>query len=657
MNVVVLPSARTLDASAALTSYIAKAKACLAFGPVEWDQDIWRDVTLAKAIRETSGKTGAKALHFLAGKGGARGNDSSVALERPFSDFLKAVVRLREAARPQYAENHRVMIRAGRFLHDVLAGDEYDPCRLLPRHFDEAARQAKASEAAASAYATGKMLAEIGREIDAYNLSRVRIGWKNTISRPSSDDRITVEAAQRRESRLPSQAALDALPRISALVTEDMDVLRMRVVELLVCGGWRINELLSIPVDCEVEEEAYENGEPLIGDDGEPVIRYGIRYHAEKGFGATIKWIPSAMVDVARRAVADCRRLTEAVRNDASWMHQNPGRIPIDRLDREGDASLTTGEVADVLGLAGRGGGRQWCVGKGITMIAGAGGVQSVPRQAMVDAMLSDLPTISKGFPVPLHRHMFLVRENALHPGRATIPRTVRLLQSQAMSDFITGRHGKRSIFAAFGFTEPDGSPIEMTTHQFRHWLNTLAQEGGLAQELVARWSGRKDMSQNAAYDHVSGRALAEHVRTLAEKGEMRGGLAAVRERLPPAERTAFLEAQIATAHVTEIGLCIHDWSLAPCPVHGDCSTCNEHVVDKGNLAHRDEAERQAAEIGMALQIAALEAADGTYGASRWEEAHRRKQAGLEAVIAIHADDSIPDGTLVHLGASTSARA
>jgi hypothetical protein len=35
--------------------------------------------------------------------------------------------------------------------------------------------------------------------------------------------------------------------------------------------------------------------------------------------------------------------------------------------------------------------------------------------------------------------------------------------------------HGFPSVFSRFGFAEPDGSPIQITTHQFRHYLNTLA--------------------------------------------------------------------------------------------------------------------------------------------------------------------------------------
>ena len=150
-----------------------------------------------------------------------------------------------------------------------------------------------------------------------------------------------------------------------------------------------------------------------------------------------------------------------------------------------------------------------------------------------------------------------------------------------------------------------------------------------MSQELIARWSGRKDMSQNAAYDHVSGRALAKKVRSLVDQGLMKGPIADVANKLPPADREAFLGAEIASAHVTEIGLCVHDWSLAPCPTHGDCANCNEHLVDKGNATQRTEAERQLAEAEHMLAIAERERADGTHGAARWVDAHRRRRDGM----------------------------
>ena len=193
------------------------------------------------------------------------------------------------------------------------------------------------------------------------------------------------------------------------------------------------------------------------------------------------------------------------------------------------------------------------------------------------------------------------------------------------IDDFIARTDAHANIFTRFGVKEPDGTPVRVTSHQFRHWLNTLAQEGGISQELIARWSGRKDMNQNSAYDHVPGHKLAENLRGLLDSGGMKGPIADTADRLPPADRAEFIRAAIGP-HVTEVGLCIHDWSLTPCPTHGDCPNCtNEHVVNKGNAAQRAEAERQLAEVTHMLALAEREAADGALGASRWVEAQRRQ--------------------------------
>jgi hypothetical protein len=250
---------------------------------------------------------------------------------------------------------------------------------------------------------------------------------------------------------------------------------------------------------------------------------------------------------------------------------------------------------------------------------------------------------------IPTHEYLFLVRTHAFNGGKTERAGSFELIHSTSIRDFISGRR-TGSIFERFGAKEPGGAPIHMRTHQFRHWLNTLAQEGGMSQELIARWSGRKDSQQNAVYDHVSGAKLAEKVRVLAEAGEMVGQIARVREGLPLADREAFMKAQVPTSHVTEIGICIHDWSLVPCAIHGQCADCAEHLIDKGNAKQREEAERQVAAVEVLLQQASTEDAAGTYGASRWADAHKRRLAALNGVLAVHRDLTIADGTLVHLG-------
>jgi hypothetical protein len=129
----------------------------------------------------------------------------------------------------------------------------------------------------------------------------------------------------------------------------------------------------------------------------------------------------------------------------------------------------------------------------------------------------------------------------------------------------------------------------------------------------------------------------------------MRGPLKGLIETLPPAEREAFVKARINSAHMTHIGACIQDWSLAPCPKHGSCAGCGDHLVIKGNPVHKARAERLLAEHESMLAQAKAAMDDGTYGASDWVLHNEKMVAGLRKTGAVHDDDTIPDGTAVQV--------
>lgn len=647
MNVHVLPSARHLGAQANLDAFVARARACRSLGPVRFDDPIW-EVTLIKAKRASSARAGVKRLYFTEALAGGRGEEGRVALCEPFASFLKAVVRLREDNGEKHLDDHAGLIAAGRLLHAGMADIGYDPCRLLSDDFHQAAMAARKSQSAHTAYGTGKKLVELADWIDRFGIGRARLEFNNPIKRPAgTEGRLDAAARQRREEKLPTEASLDALATLANQVTADVDILRIRTIELLVCGGWRINELLSLPADCEVEERAYQDGEAVLGDRGEPVVRYGIRYWGEKGAPPAPKWIASALVDVAKRAVADIRRITQPARDAAAFMRTHEWEVAVPGLDGGDPAELIESRaLRTMLGLRKVNGGVEWCRSWDVPLVV-QGQSLFARRRDVAESIRRAAPPIPADSALKLEDHLFLIPVNFTHPSRAAIPGSVRFLTDQMVAGFIAGKEGAPSAFERFGMVEDDGTTIRMNTHQFRHWLNTLAQAGGMSQMEIARWSGRKDVRQNAAYDHVSAAELAAKVRKLVEAGEIRGPLAGAHDRLPPQDRARFREVQIATAHVTELGMCLHDWSLLPCAKHGDCAGCGEHVVVKGDGPQREAAERMLEETKALLDEAAKEAEEGTYGAPRWIAAHQRTLAGLEAIVAVHRDGGIPDGALV----------
>jgi hypothetical protein len=132
-----------------------------------------------------------------------------------------------------------------------------------------------------------------------------------------------------------------------------------------------------------------------------------------------------------------------------------------------------------------------------------------------------------------------------------------------------------------------------------------------------------------------------------ASTGAMRGPISETIEKLPAVERKAFLESRLATVHMTDIGACIQDWNLAPCPKHGSCATCGDHLIIKGNVKQRERAERLLKDYEPIITEAENEKLDGTYGVGPWVDHNKKIVDGLRQVIAIHDDASIPDGTPV----------
>ena len=169
----------------------------------------------------------------------------------------------------------------------------------------------------------------------------------------------------------------------------------------------------------------------------------------------------------------------------------------------------------------------------------------------------------------------------------------------------------------------------------------------------IAKWSGR-DPSQNPAYNHVTPEETLSQVRELLEKN---GGIGPMFEAAnpirinQPVSPKDFLAAQIGAAHVTDFGICIHDYSLLPCQTLGDCLGCSENVFVKGNKQHEEKIEGRLAIALIQLEQSGQAEEDAIFGADRWTRDHLRKIERMRAMLAIHQDVSIADDTLINMEA------
>jgi hypothetical protein len=82
---------------------------------------------------------------------------------------------------------------------------------------------------------------------------------------------------------------------------------------------------------------------------------------------------------------------------------------------------------------------------------------------------------------------MAVARANETHANRATYLCMFTCIDHTTITQSLLRHDGQPSIFDRFNYTENDGSSIEMNSHSLRHYLNMLAQMGGMSSAEIAR--------------------------------------------------------------------------------------------------------------------------------------------------------------------------
>lgn len=642
MNVTPFPDVRLLDAKTALARLTEYARSLNAFGPtVDFDAPIW-DLSDIKQARPSAAQTSR--LYFTRiTERETRSMEGRVAFEPAFGNLIKTIIALREFNNPSGQARYRKLLQASRHLYEELADRDFDPVRLTSDHF-EAASTAVAKTSPANRYLIGKDLEEIAEFINKHALAKLQMAFKNSHERQRYDQIVDDAARKRRANKMPSEELIDAIIAMSEIARErgrDPDILRAAIVELLMCAPWRINELLNLLENCERTDTVTDI---LTGDKHDA---FGIAYSASKGAPDSIKWIPTKMVEIAKRALADIRRITQSARDVACWMEAHPGRTFIAerwRL-RDPDTLLTMIESADCLGLAGPEASRYWLKAKHVS-VTNVDGKLRCRLGDLEAAVLRHQPKLPHDLPQLLSEYLLLVPDHYFRDDMASLPALVTFVTDAQIHGFLQTEKGQKSVFERLDILDENGNPYVVTSHAFRHYLNTIAQDGELGQLDIARWSGRKSIAQNAAYDHTDGRQVAKRMREAQDT--MSGPMAETIKRLP-VDRAEFLTSRIKTAHITDIGACVQNFSLAPCDKHGACVSCGDHRIIKGNPVHKARAERLLVEHETMLNLAKNEMDDGNYGASDWVAHNEKMVDGLKKTIAVHASAEIADGTTVQI--------
>jgi hypothetical protein len=613
----------------ALERYVREAKGLSALPGIRWDDMVWVLQDNDSAVSQRSHKSQSKSLWFtkLMAKG-KLSNANSVPLTAPFADAVKAWIRHRASDGNQQCSTHIQAISAAGHLEEILLKTTGAAC-LCDLTLDMF-RQTELLTAArglseTACYAISTILEDFSQTIDSRGLARSHIGYKTSLKEPPRGDRLDTYSQTRGLEKMPSDHQLECLAKISNDPLNDTELLFIRHVDLLVATGFRIGEALTLPHDCWVERR---------GSNGQQEC--GIRYWPEKGGHPIVKWLPTKAVPLARRAIDDIRELCNEARGVALWLEEHPGKVPA--LPGYADSDVLIGGVlARALGFSSstavKNLGMRPVGKRGGAPCYRVGDIREAFAKKRFDRPLLVLPNGAKQM---LSESLSVIFPNQVRANHPTLRCLARPIGYESIRAQLGGYDVIESAFDRHGFKERDGSRMYVSTHAFRHWLNTMADRGGLSDAELARWMGRRDLKQNAAYKHGTAADRAQKARELIVDGKLQGQKTDVYHALPSGERAQFLDAAVGAVEFTEFGACFHDFAATPCPHHQQCLRgCADYSRTVGSEGERRKllAQKQLTEVK--LQKYRTAAAEGQYGAENFLAREQQLLEGINRALSV----------------------
>lgn len=575
--------------------------------------------------------------------------DPRKVMQQPFLDFAKAYFRYKQGFRPTKIFTEIYALRCIERSLVQLTKGEVNLKNLSHKIFDQAASIAKEKYSPGVAYRIGQQLSAIAAFVSDKHLISGRIDWKNPINRPIDTVRTGKKAKEIREKKLPNEKLLNALAEIFAKnPNEPRDIFTSSVCAMLLCAPSRISEILTLNYDCEVWQTKKDGTKA-----------YGWRFQPAKGASPYIKWIPDAMVTIAQEAISRIKKLTEEARKIAKWYEINNNLFyRHHECPKVAETQpLTVFEVSSAIGIKLTN--HKYCSSEltrlGLPKANYTNTLESL-NNWVSSKLPKEFPWFDKEKELRYSDALFCMQAKQLRTDMPTSPIVLWRPSNNTINEDLQSREASpgyfsSSIFDRQGLNSNIEKPLRANSHQFRHLLNTMAQRGGLSQAEVARWSGRADIKQNRAYDHMSEFELVDMIRTHDSSLSLEKSFDEIAEQVAqklPLTKQEFNTLAIPTAHVTEYGFCIHDFTMSPCQRFRDCINCTEQACVKGDRRLSRLKERYKI-VKKLRDDAAQEIKDGAAGADRWFQIHDLTEKRLNELIEIMEDKNVPNGSIIKL--------
>lgn len=593
-----------------------------------------------------------------------------------FQDFSKAlIVYLQRTRSLKFSMVAAYNIAVRRLYNPLFERGVSDPTQLTRGDFDRVVGFLRES-GYKNLYDAISHLQVIADAIDSLQLTEIAIHFEHD-AKPEKrrHDYISLHdpdrAVRQRKSddRLPSREAMEAYALCSNHPISEGEEILLRVIDLLIATGQRGNEVTVIPYDCWVERPIKGTaGKVVVDANGKPIVECGIRYFAEKQFQSRVHWFAESDVPLARHAVERLRMLTQEQRELARWQEAHPGRL----WDYSPQTSMSQDEVLHWIGLS-----QNRDTYRNLNVYLSRNGIDPYREPGRRTSLNRYLAGDIERFLVPKLRGHAALTENVggklcvvlktsetlaiafdgqfrLNGREANvfraIPRRVTLVD---INRALGNDEKYTSIFSRRSLTESDGAPIRLTSHQPRHWRNTIYHLTGMSDVQQALALGRKRLDQNVDYQHTSiEENTAAHQEFLAFnshheridflhtgirdkriQGALTDSYHALLSDKGTTSAEAFLAIHATALHVTPFGGCIHDFSQAPCPKHLQCWNGCSHLHLMGTPSERTNLEKQAENLTTAINIM-RDAGAGEAGSDVWLGDQENKLNNLKSVLA-----------------------
>lgn len=650
------------DAQANLAAFIEHSKGHRFFigkQAIAWESDTW---DLRGHLLKRSSTPPGMVLHFTTLETTRRGRRAADAIVMPaiYCDAAKAVII--EHLRISKDTNPSRILIAIRTIEKAFRdlGREPDMTALSPAVLDRA--QEIIVERYADAWTIARYLERIAMEYAGPALINSNpVSWKTSVEykAPIRNDRVNADGAKGNTEKLPKMQAIFDLASVFHASDYVPDQIITGWFALAMFSPSRVTEILSLPLNCETEMDGV----------------YGLSWQPLKGGEPMTKFAASDdSAEVAKIAIGRLKSIGEGARLAHRWYEENPDQLFLPPgFEHMRGEPLTLWEVSQILGRS--------------TPISQAGRCDQAlvrcgrtedesrfhpQRLGVVHGVLVTFESLEKFVLAQLPRTFpFIDPKSGLKGGDALFCLPHNVFRSFASTEdyiptYVTysiikhelgSKPQGKTVFSRNGLVDQStGEAWRLNTHQPRHLLNTLAQSKHLSQELIAYWSGRKSVKQNASYNHLPQESFIEAYLALGECADVQlkvdGPLSEkIGQRMHKEDITydAALRLEVGSTITTRFGLCRHDYSLMPCPKDKDCIRCGENTFIKGNAAQIAEAEAQLEISQKAEKGARAALAKGRYGAERWVDLHAEKARRWESALERLTSDELDDGTLITL--------